>query len=118
MWEIVFAVDDAGIAVGKNRFDRFKKKHPQAFELLLTRAGILVKNLNAGYPPAEVLRRGWVHVEGGGVFALDPNEPPLRLYCCLDARSRRLVILTLGDKRRQNEDVQDARRWTAEITKG
>lgn len=118
MWEVAYAEDENNIPVGKNRFDFFRKKHPKAMDLLWVRLEMVIQALNLGRPPREVLQRGWVHFEGSGVFAIDPGNPPLRLYCCLDEKNRRVIILTLGDKRRQGADIQDARKWAAAILKG
>ena len=115
MWKAEFARDSKGIPVGKNRFEFFRKKHPVAMAVLETRLQMILTALNAQKPIREILSQGFVHLEPGAVFALSPGQPPLRLYCCLETKTQTLAILTMGDKRRQKEDIVDAVRWANEI---
>lgn len=115
MWSVAYAVDDDNVPIGKSRFDRCRKKYPEAWVSLHTRLGMLLASLNGGRSLKDTLNRGWIHPEQGAVFAIDPGRPALRLYCCLDHANSRIVILTLGEKKRQRADVLDALAWAKEI---
>lgn len=115
MWTIAFAEDENGVRLGKNRFDTFTKRYPQAMEMMHLRAKMLLTSLDAGCPISEAMQRGWIHPERGRVFAIDPGKLALRLYFCLDRRNFRLVILTVGEKKRQGSDIRDCARWASEI---
>jgi hypothetical protein len=115
MWKIVYAVDEHGVPVGKSRFDWCRRKYPEAMAVLNARLDMLLLSLKSGRPTGEVMRRGWIHPERGPVFAIDPGKPALRLYCCLDYASESLVLLTVGDKKRQGIDVLNSLDWAKEI---
>lgn len=115
MWSVDFAKDEYGAPVGKNRFTFFQRKHPDAMDLLRVRVQMILTAINAGKPIAEIMRQGFIHMEPSGVFAVSPGKPPLRLYCCLDSRRRMLLMLTIGDKRQQGDDIKTAVGWAKEI---
>ncbi len=115
MWDFAFALDDDGEPLAKNRLERYRRKYPEEMNMLDVRVSMLLSALNAGYPVREALNRGWVHPEEGPVFAVDPGRSVLRLYCCLDRANTRIIILTIGEKKRQGADVRDAAAWAREI---
>ena len=115
MWEMVFAENEHGAQIGKNRIAFFQKKHPMAVAELFARVQFMVSALNAGASFDEMCVVGRVHREPGGIFAATTANPPLRLYCCLLSALEKFVVITLGDKRRQTEDIREARRVAAEL---
>ncbi len=115
MWEMVFAEREDGVPIGKNRFAYFGKKHPSAVAELFSRVQGMVSAFNSGVSFDEACVFGRVHREPGGVFAVTTPNPPLRLYCCLIPDLQKFVIITLGDKRRQSEDIREAVRVAAEV---
>jgi hypothetical protein len=48
MWKWALAIDDQGIPIGKNRFEFYRKKHPEAVNLLRHRVINLLARLEAG----------------------------------------------------------------------
>lgn len=50
-----------------------------------------------------------------GVFYIRVPNPAYRIYCVRDGN--RLIALLAGDKRRQGEDIQKARRMAREFNK-
>lgn len=115
MWEIVFAEDDRGVPVGKNRFESLRLKRPEEFRIMLSRAQNIATALESGCPISDIYARGWVHVEKSGVIALDPGRLALRLYCCLDSSRKKVILLTAGDKKKQGADILECARWAKEL---
>jgi hypothetical protein len=69
-----------------------------------------MKALNDGARPEDV-KTSFVHPEPGGVLSITEkgagrNAIPLRLYIFPDTSTQSVMLLTLGDKETQQDDVQ------------
>lgn len=117
MWEVVFATDNNDRPLGKSRFDYYGKNQPRACAKLRQRLARVMDCLNNGLPPETALSFGWVHPEGGGIFAIDPvpGHPALRMYCTLKPDIQKIVIFTIGEKKRQTEDILEVREWSSNL---
>ncbi len=117
MWKVVFATDRHDRPLGKSRIDHYRKNHPQAFAKLRQRLNRIVNCLNEGLPPEAALGFGWVHPEKNGVFAIDPEPgfPALRMYCALVTGKENVIVFTIGEKKRQQEDIRLVLEWKSKI---
>ncbi len=118
MWRILPALDENNVPLQKRRKDFFKKKHPDAVDVLEKRLDNLRSALEDGMPLRVALSRNWVHPEKAGVFAVCVNQPALRLYFLPLPEKKILLTLNIGDKNRQSADVVEAGRWAASILAG
>lgn len=117
MWTVDFARDANNQPLGKNRIDSYRKKHPAAVGVMRKRVDMIIKRLNLGADARDALAFGWVHPEKGGVFGVDPlpDNPPLRMYCVLKMDAWKLLILTIGEKKRQQADLNEVFAWVAAL---
>ncbi len=60
---------------------------------------------------------GWVHPEKNGVFAIDPAPgfQSLRMYCTLITGKENVIVFTIGDKKRQQEDIRLVLDWKSKL---
>lgn len=117
MWEVSFATDLEDKPLGKSRLDYYGKNHPAAVAKMRQRLDRILECLNNGISQADALSFGWVHPEKQGVFAIDPMPgfQSLRLYCALVPDVGRIVIFTIGEKKRQQEDIQTVLEWKSKL---
>lgn len=117
MWKVVYATDQNDRPLGKSRIEYYRKNHSEAFAKLRQRLQRIVNCLNNGLPPEVALGFGWVHPEKQGVFAIDPEPgaPALRMYCTLLIAKENVVIFTIGEKKRQQEDIQAVLKWKSKL---
>src|SRR5437879_3421061 len=94
----------------ERRLKRYGKNRPQETKFTLGNLELFLSALNAGASSRNV-RVGFVHAEPGGVLAITErgagkNAVPLRLYVYPDDANQTLYVITLGDKRSQDDDIQ------------
>ncbi len=76
------------------------------------------RGLDEGGIPQRVTA-GYIHPEKKGVIAIDQSGSPgaqIRLY--LVPQSREIHLITIGDKRSQQEDIQRAHRYVEQQRRG
>src|SRR4051812_1787662 len=87
----------------------YLKKHPRETKVVHDNFDTFLGALNAGSHSRNV-KAGYVHPEPGGVLAITErgagkNAIPLRLYLYPDDEKETLYLITLGDKKSQNDDI-------------
>lgn len=115
MWEIVDPDDDAYYA----SLQKLNKKYPSEFAEAFKHLKELCTFLNSGMPLPDVLRLKWVHhkyslgmksLAGGG----RKGQAALRLYIFPDNKNSLIIVLGIGDKSSQGQDVKKAEKVLAE----
>lgn len=118
MWEVAPLVDSNDIPVDRQRREKYSRKYAHALQELDERLARILRALNSGVGLREVLSLNWIHPEPAGVFAVCINDPALRLYFLPIPGKKLIVTLTIGDKRRQSEDIKMTTAWAREILHG
>lgn len=111
MWRIVQTEDFARQA----RW--YGKKKGKEFAAVASNLNQFLEWLNSGHP-VRPFAFGFLHDEPAGVIAIDQRGASTklaatRLYLYAYVERETVYLLTIGDKRSQNQDVQDCKR-TAE----
>jgi hypothetical protein len=104
MWSLVKTDEYA------KRHKRFEKKRPRELAAVLDNLDTFLTTLNAGAKPHQV-HMGCIHPEPHGVLALDQkgggkNLAQTRLYIYPDPEEQVILVITLGDKDTQSDDIE------------
>ena len=116
MWQIAIA------AKYGRRLREFDKKHSPETFAVLGNLSTYVKTLNDTDNPL-MIKYGFIHTEGMGAVAIDQSggEKKLkqtRLYLYAETETKTIHLITLGDKRRQHDDVQECHEYIKALRKG
>jgi len=92
------------------RSSRYEKKHPRELAAVLDNLDTFHRTLEKGAIPRQA-KFGFLHPETSGVLAIDQKGggsklAQTRLYVYPDEARKTLYLLTLGDKRSQDEDIK------------
>lgn len=101
------------------RRKRFAKKQPKELAAAHDNLDAYFQALEMGANPLNISSLGYVHDEGRGVYAVDQKLNnsaaiegvkkrklnPIRLYFYPEIESRKIWLLTIGDKESQQGDV-------------
>jgi len=94
------------------RQKKFEKKWPHELKNVFENLATLLLALNGGTKPEQLKQMRFVHSEPAGVLAIDQKGPSkrarmkqFRLYVFPDEEHEVLHTITLGDKGRQQSDV-------------
>jgi len=109
-------------AIFPGKLKRYQKKHSEAAKAVLDNLDTYHKALLAGAKPPQI-RRGFVHDEPNGVFAIDQRgaerkQRETRLYVYPDEETQTLYLITIGDKSTQKrQDLTDCREFVDDLRK-
>jgi hypothetical protein len=103
------------------RYGKWPKKHNRELQAMQHNLHIFLEALQSGQKPAAV-KFGFIHPEPGGVLAIDqkgggPHLKETRLYIYPDEARERLVVITIGDKDSQPQDIQTCNEFIQELRK-
>jgi len=101
------------------KYKRYGKKHARELHAVMDNLDTFLKALNEGALPQQI-KAGFVHVEPMGVRAIDQKGggaalAETRLYVYPDEERKTLHLITLGDKRSQQNDIARCRRFVAHL---
>lgn len=100
-----------------NAAESFGKKYPAEFAQVMANVQTFLDALNDGAKLEQLKReKSFVHNEGKGVVSimqqpLRRNAHPLRLYIYPDETSHTVHILSIGDKKHQEKDVNEVHQF-------
>ena len=100
------------------RFNKMRKRYPQETTAVMTNLDRYKKALDDGGIPQNV-SAGYIHPEKKGVIAIDQSGSSgaqLRLY--LVPQSQEIHLITIGDKRSQQEDIRTAHEYVKRQRRG
>lgn len=103
------------------RHKRYVKNHPRELQAVLDNLDTYFKSLKAGVKPLQI-KHGFLHPEPLGVVAIDQKGggkklAQTRLYVYPDTDTETLYVITLGDKRSQQDDIRTCRAFVNELRK-
>lgn len=89
---------------------QYEKKHPNELMAVLDNLDRYFKTISHGVHPQFIVA-GYIHNEPKGIKALDQkggkgNLKQTRLYIYPDVDSKKLYLITIGDKASQKEDIR------------
>lgn len=101
--------------------NKLSKKGRQEFKNMVINLKTFLTALNAGTKPQDI-SKGFIHPEPAGVLAFDQRGKgnglkEYRLYVYPEEETKQLHLLTIGEKKRQNDDIQFCTSYVKDLTK-
>lgn len=99
---------------------KFLKKHPDELTALIDNLGTIIHHLNLGVPLKQI-KFGWLHPEPNGVLAITEkgghgkNLMASRLYIFPDHRNKKIILITVGDKKVQDSNIDYCKKFVKNI---
>ena len=95
------------------KYKLFEKKHEDELIAMWNNLDTYLKTLQKTDNP-QVITGGYIHPEGQGIVAIDQTKAErklkeTRLYIYPDIRTKKLSLLTIGDKKTQQHDIQHSK---------
>ena len=95
------------------KYKLFEKKHEDELIAMWNNLDTYLKTLQKTDNP-QVITGGYIHPEGQGIVAIDQTKAErklkeTRLYIYPDIRTKKLFLLTIGDKKTQQHDIQHSK---------
>ena len=103
----------------ERRHKLYAKKHPRELRAILANLEKYFQSLQEGGRPSDI-KAGFIHPEPRGIIAIDQKGggsslAETRLYAYPDDETETLYLVTLGDKRSQADDIQEAKRFVERL---
>jgi hypothetical protein len=100
----------------------FQKKRARELVATLDNLDTFFKTLQNGVKPGQA-KFGFIHPEPLGVLAIDQKGggkslAQMRAYVYPDEDEEILHLLTIGDKKTQDDDIQECKNFVAQMRKG
>jgi hypothetical protein len=95
------------------KYKLFEKKNEDELTAVWNNLDTYLKTLQKTDNP-HVITGGYIHPEGQGIVALDQTKAErklkeTRLYIYPDVKTKKLFLLTIGDKKTQQNDIRYAK---------
>lgn len=94
------------------KYKEYEKKHEDELIAVWNNLDTYLKTLQGTDNPLKITG-GYIHPELKGIIAIDQTKaskklPETRLYVYPDIKTKKLFLLTIGDKGSQKDDIQFA----------
>ena len=98
------------------RLKRYQKKHKEEVKAVLNNLDTFYGTLSSGVK-LQNIQAGFIHPEPMGIKAIDQkksnrgNLKETRLYVYPDEIKKILHVISIGEKKRQNSDIQECKNY-------